>query len=284
MAEADRRWRAGNPRGGPGLYIHHTLGLLDDFHRVGLVDITEAGDGMRWLTVPEGLHGRLRSRWSESEEADWHGQLVHNAFVLLKPGDPWWALPAGAGYWWRHLVWHMRYCDPAQATGLVRSPDWQIAKIRRYGVRSLLADLALVDSPESRATASVINEVMSGEEDGSRLDPGKLAELRQALSPAPLPRAGADHHAEQEEPAGAGQHGTQPLSSVRGVLQLPPSTADFALAPDGTWLVAVGPQGNIHVYDLEAQALRRVIRTQSDRGPLLRRLPGRQFHHDQHGG
>jgi len=262
--EVEEAW---NPPDSPYRHVHITLGLLQDLNRVGLVHITEGDDGSQWLTVPEGLHERLRSRWPADEEADWHGQLVHNAFLLLKPGDPWWALPAGAGYWWRHLVWHLRYCDPAQAAALVTSPGWQIAKIKRLGAQSLLADLALVDSPESRATASVINEVMGGEGHASRLDPEKQAELLRALSPgpAPLPRADADHHAEQQRPAVAGQPGGRQLSAVRGVLQLPRRTFDFALSPDGTWLVAVGDGGLVNVYDMEAQDLRRAIRSPYDR-------------------
>jgi hypothetical protein len=245
--------------------IHSTLGLLEDFDRVGLVRVAKA-DGGRWrLIVPETLHERLRSRWSADEAADWHARLMDNALALLKPGDPWSALPTGAGYWWRHLVWHMQHCDPAQAARLVASPDWQIAKIQRFGAQSLLADLALVDSPESRATASVINEVMSGEGRGSRLDPGKQAELLQALGHVPPPRAHADHHGELELPAVAGQLVAQPQSAVRAVLQLPRFTYDFALSPDATWLVAVGDNRLVHVYDLETQALRRVIHGPADK-------------------
>ncbi len=245
-------------------HVHRTLFLLEDFERVGLVHAAKADDGRWRLTVPEALHERLRSRWSADEAADWHGRLVDNALALLKPGDPWSALPAGAGYWWRHLVWHMQYCDPAQAARLVTFPGWQIAKIQRLGAQGLLADLALVDSPESRATASVIHEVMNGEEHGSRLDPGKQAELLQALGHMPLPRAHADHHGEPERPTVAGQFVVQPQSAVRAVLQLPRLTFDFALAPDATWLVAVGNDRLVHVYDLETQALRRTIRGPSD--------------------
>ncbi|MFF4977958.1 WD40 repeat domain-containing protein [Streptomyces sp. NPDC001083] len=262
--EVEEAW---NQPDSPFRHVHITLGLLESLNHVGLVHITKDDDGRGWLTVPEELHERLRSRWSASEEADWHEQLVHNAFLLLKPGDPWWSLPAGAGYWWRHLVWHLRYCDPAQAAALVTFPGWQIAKIQRLGAQSLLADLALVDSPESRETASVINEVMGGQEHGSQLDPGKRAELLRALSPgpAPLPRADADHHAGRRRSAVAGQPGGRQLAAVRGVLQLPRSTFGFALSPDGTWLVAVGDGGLVNVYDVETQDLRRMIRSPHDR-------------------
>ncbi|MGW3101735.1 WD40 repeat domain-containing protein [Streptomyces sp. NPDC001100] len=192
--------------------IHSTLGLFEDLHRVGLMRIRTADDGRRWLTVPQELHERLKSRWSAEEEADWHGRLVNNAFALLKPGDPWQALPAGATYWWRHLVWHLHHSDPAQAAALVASPGWQTAKIQRLGTQGLLDDLAAVGHSESQQ-----------------------AELLRTLGTP------------------------QPPSAVRAVLRLSASPWDFALSPDGTWLVTVGAKGRVHVHDVETQALRRVI-------------------------
>ncbi|MFJ9374363.1 WD40 repeat domain-containing protein [Streptomyces sp. NPDC101455] len=234
-------------------HIHTTLGLFEHLHRAGLMSIRKTDDGKRWLTVPQGLHERLKSRWPAEEAADWHAQLTHNAFALLKkPGDPWQTLPAGAEYWWRHLVWHLQHFDPAQAAGLVASQGWQTARIQRFGARSLLADLAVVDSPESRATASVINEFMSGEEPGSGLDPGKRTELLRALG--------------HGRPTSGGPRGAQPQPrpTVHAVLRLQSSPWDFALSPDATWLVVVGRKGLIHVYDLETQSLRRVIHGPSD--------------------
>jgi len=227
-------------------HIHDTLGLFEHLQLAGLMRIRKTDDGKRWLTVPQGLHERLKSRWSAEEAADWHSQLAHNALALLKkPGDPWRTLPAGAGYWWRHLVWHLQHFDPDQAAVLVASQGWQIDKIQRFGAQSLLADLAVVDSPESRAIASVINEVMGGAEPGARLDRGKQSELLRALG--------------HERAAAGGRGGGRKLSAVRGVLQLESNPWDFALSPDGTWLVAVGIRGLFQVYDVEAQALRRVI-------------------------
>ncbi|MFJ9245172.1 WD40 repeat domain-containing protein [Streptomyces sp. NPDC101776] len=226
-------------------HVHATLGLFEHFNRVGLMRIRKTDDGKRWLTVPQGLHERLLSRWSAEEAAAWHAQLTHNAFALLKTGDPWWTLPAAAGYWWRHLVWHLHHCDPAQAAALVASPQWQIAKIRRFGAQSLLADLAVVDSAESRAVAATINEVMGEAEPGSRLDQGKRSELLRALG--------------HERPTAGEPGGGRQLSAVRGVLRLGSNPWDFALSPDGTWLVVVGLRGLFQVYDVERQALRRVI-------------------------
>ena len=232
-------------------HIHDTLGLFEHLQLAGLMRIRKTDDGKRWLTVPQGLHERLKSRWSAEEAADWHSQLAHNALALLKkPGDPWRTLPAGAGYWWRHLVWHLQHFDPDQAAVLVASQGWQIDKIQWFGAQSLLADLAVVDSPEARATAAVINEVMGGAEPGSGLDPGKRTELLRALGLG--------------QPTSGGQRGAQPRPTVHAVLRLPSSPWDFALSPDATWLVVVGRKGVIHVYDLETQALRRVVHGPSD--------------------
>ncbi|WP_043680336.1 hypothetical protein [Streptomyces xylophagus] len=224
---------------------HSTLGLFEHFHRVGLMRIRKSDDRRRWLTVPQTLHERLKSRWSAEEAADWHGRLVNNAFALLKPDAPWSALPAGAEYWWRHLVWHLHHGDPDQAARLVASRDWQIAKIRRFGAESLLADLAMVDSPESRATAAVINEVMGEAEPGSRLDREKQAELLRALG--------------LEPPTAGGRREDRQLSAIRAVLRLGSHPWNFALSPDGTSLVVVGLRGLFQVYDVEKQALRRAI-------------------------
>ena len=43
------------------------------------------------------------------------------------------------------------------------------------------------------------------------------------------------------------------------MLRLGSNPWDFALSPDGTWLVVVGLKGLFQIYDVEKQALRRVI-------------------------
>ncbi|MFD9462454.1 hypothetical protein [Streptomyces sp. NPDC060027] len=194
------------------------------------------------LTVPEGLHDRLRSRWTAEEEVEWHERLLDNARVLAQPGGTWLDLPVLAGYWWRNLIWHMWHCAPEKAAALVVYPSWQMARIQRLEARELLADLALVDTPESRAAASVIEEVMSRLDPAAPHDPKELAqELLQALGLTEqmvVDRQPPAHHA---------------------ILHLPVWTQDFAMSPDSTWLVAVGRDKHIRIYDVAAQAVRQVI-------------------------
>ncbi|MGW3853191.1 WD40 repeat domain-containing protein, partial [Streptomyces fagopyri] len=218
--------------------------------RVELVSIVRGDDGWWRATVPEELWERLASRWSVGKARAWHGRLLDNARELVKHGDNWWDLPVDAAYWWRHLVWHLWHNDREAAAGLVAHPRWQTARIQRFEVQGLLTDLALVDSPESRATASTINEVISREDPSAPRDSAELAQdLLRALGltavaapPVPWPR-----------------------SAVRAVLRVPPFTSAFAVSPDGSWLVTVGASNLIQVYDLATQTVRRVIHGSYDR-------------------
>ncbi|MER5384925.1 hypothetical protein ABT040_32440 [Streptomyces sp. NPDC002688] len=226
VAEVKEAWAGMD--GGPYAF---TLNLLERLRDVRLVTIAPAADGRMRLTVPEGLRDRLRSRWTADEEAEWHERLLDNARVLARPGGTWLDLPVLAGYWWRNLIWHLWHCDPEKAAALVVYPSWQIARIQRLEVRGPLADLALVDSPESRATASVIDEVLSRLDPAVPHDPRGLAEeLLQALGLAEqvvVAQRPPAHHA---------------------VLHLPVWTQDFAMSPDSTWLVAVGRDKRIRIY------------------------------------
>ncbi|MCT9006792.1 WD40 repeat domain-containing protein [Streptomyces rhizosphaerihabitans] len=234
--------------GGPYAF---TLNLLERLRDARLVTIAPADDGRMRVTVPVGLHDRLRSRWPADQEAEWHERLLDNARALAQPGGTWLDLPLLAGYWWRNLVWHMWHCDPGRAAALLADPRWQIARIQRLEVRGLLADLTLVDSPESRATASVIDGVVSGLDPDVPHDPGELAqELLQALG-----HAGQVAALAAREPQG-----------LHAVLQLPRFTQDFAMSPDNTWLVAVGRDKHIRIYDVATRAVRRVIPAQPEVG------------------
>ncbi len=240
VREVKEAWRGVDGPGPDGFTLH----LLQSLVQAELVSITTGDDGWRRVTVPEGLHERLKSRWPVDEAGRWHDRLLDNARKLVNPGDGWWDLPADAGYWWRHLVWHLWHCDPEAAAGLVTHPRWQTARIQRFEVQGLLTDLALVNSRESRATASTVNEVISGKDPAAVQDPGELAqELLRALGLSTV----------------AAPSVPWPQSAVRAVLRMPPSTRDFALSPDGTWLVAVGKDKLIRVYDLATQAVRSVI-------------------------
>ncbi|MFF3350751.1 WD40 repeat domain-containing protein [Streptomyces sp. NPDC002779] len=224
------------------------LSALQSLDCAGLVSITEGDDGWGRLTVPSDLHERLMSRWSAQEAARWHDRLLDNARALVPPGAGWWDLPTDAGYWWQHLVWHLRYSDPDAAAALVAQPRWQAARIRRLEVQGLLTDLTLVDSTESRAIASTINAVISGQAPGSIRDaPEQARRLLRALGlTAPAPSV------------------PWPRSAVRAVLHVPPFTRDFALSPDGTWMVTAGKDGLIRVYDLETRTVSRVIHSPYD--------------------
>ncbi|WP_406376174.1 WD40 repeat domain-containing protein [Streptomyces sp. NBC_00647] len=237
VAEVKEAWAGMD--GGPYAF---TLNLLERLRDVRLVTVAPAADGRMRLTVPEGLRDRLRPHWTADEEAEWHERLLDNARVLAQPGGTWLDLPVLADYWWRNLIWHLWHSAPEKAAALVVYPSWQIARIQRLEVRGLLADLVLVDSPESRAAASVIDEVLSRLDPAAPDDPRGLAdELSQALGLAEqvvVAQRPPAHHA---------------------VLRLPVRTQDFAMSPDSTWLVAVGRDKHIRIYDVAAQAVRQVI-------------------------
>ncbi|MGC5561946.1 WD40 repeat domain-containing protein [Streptomyces sp. FR-108] len=227
-----------------------TLNLLETLARVELVSMARGDDGWWRATVPEDLQERLASRWSVDKARAWHGRLLDNARELVKHGDNWWDLPADARYWWRHLVWHVWHTDREAATELVGHPRWQTARIQRFETQGLLTDLALVDSPESRATASTINEIISREDPSAPRDPAELAQdLLRALGLT----------------AAAAPPVLWPRSAVRAVLRVPPFASAFALSPDGTWLVTGGRGNLIQVYDLATQTVRRTIHGSYDR-------------------
>ncbi|WP_438948899.1 integrase core domain-containing protein [Streptomyces mutabilis] len=155
------------------------------------------------------LPERLKSRWSAEEAGRWHDRLLDDARARLSPGDGWWDLPADAAYWWRHLVWHLRHCDPEATAGLVTHSRWQAARIQRFEVRGLLTDLALADSTEFRTTASTIGEVIGGQATGDR-EAGELA---------------------------------------RELLRAPVLMTQMALSADGETLTMANPSGEVSLWD-----------------------------------
>jgi WD40 repeat protein len=115
------------------------------------------------LVMHDVMRAYLRSCCSPTERGEVHRRLVAAAAELLpasdeQAGEPWWLLPARAGYLWRYLPYHLNEAGCADALAeLICDLRWVEAKTRWFGSVVLVqADLELVDTP----TATVLQRVL----------------------------------------------------------------------------------------------------------------------------
>jgi hypothetical protein len=93
-----------------------------------------------------------------------HRHLVTAAAGLLPAHDPhgqtpWWLLPTGAGYLWRHLPFHLHEAGlPGEVAGLACDLRWVEAKTARFSSPvAAVADLDLAGTP----TATLLRRVLA---------------------------------------------------------------------------------------------------------------------------
>ncbi|HSV65669.1 MAG TPA: DUF4062 domain-containing protein [Mycobacteriales bacterium] len=128
--------------------------VCEEFVGLGLVaDLRLDHPGPR-LVLHDVLRDYLRSRLRGDDRTEVHRRLVDAAAGLLPTHDeagsrPWWELPAGAGYLWRFLPYHLHDAGMRdELVALVCDLRWVEAKTRQFGSAvGVEADLALVDTP-----------------------------------------------------------------------------------------------------------------------------------------
>ncbi len=211
----------------------------------------------------------LRRRLSPADLAAAHRRLVSAARTLLpaQPAAapaPWWALPPTAGYFWRHLPWHLREAgEHAELACLLEDLRWTTAKIQILrSVVPVEADLALADTPAVQALRQAVAQnghLLTPLEPGGGLGPTLASRLDTigALAPAVAAFLGTLNRPYLRS---RWRLHDLPAPSTRRILGGHNAWVNAcAVSPDGRLLASADQSGAVRVYRTDTWELAAVL-------------------------
>lgn len=125
-----------------------------------VVDLSLATGRLR-VRLHDVIRSYLRYECGKDRLTALHNSFLDAAAATLPAGSAeWWQIPGEQEHLWRTLAYHLLGAQRTkELIALAEAPDWIIGKLRRFGPVAVAEDVALVYSPHSRELTRFLDQL-----------------------------------------------------------------------------------------------------------------------------